>query len=318
MSPSKQRYIQFCKDQKEQLNLFFQPYWLDAVSGVNGWDVIINEKDSQLKAVMPFALRKKAVGKIISNPALTPHLGIHFVYPKNQEKEERKIAFENKIAKELIASLPKYFYYNLSFHPGFKNWLGFYWEGFKQTTRYTYIIPGTLSVQDAYDNVKSKTKNIIRKAEGSLRVEETEVNTFWELNKQTFARQNMKMPYSKELIINLSKALEERKQVKFVKAVDADNITHAAVMLVNDFKTTYCIAIGSDEKYRNSGAIPLLLWKGIVSTLKEGRSFDFEGSMMPNVEPVFRNFGGMQTPFFRIYKSANKVTDALLSLMGKW
>jgi len=29
---------------------------------------------------------------------------------------------------------------NFSFHPGFKNWYPFYWERFKQSTRYTYIL----------------------------------------------------------------------------------------------------------------------------------------------------------------------------------
>lgn len=318
MDIKKIEYQQFCKEYQDQIPLFFQPYWLDAVCGQEGWDVILHKSQNKIIGVLPFGISTKFFLNKIVNPILSPRLGVYFIYPENQEKEERKISFEHRVSKELIAELPSCFYFNLSFHTSFKNWMSFYWSGFRQTTKYTFVIPATLTKDQAYKNIKSKTKNIIRKAESSLIITEGSLETFWNLNQKTFARQHIKTPYSKENIISIKKALGPRNQISIYHAAGLNETMHASILLVNDMKTTYCIAIGSDEAYRNSGAISLLLWHAIKKTLDEGRSFDFEGSMMPNIEPIFRNFGGSQTPYFLIYKSANRFTDALLTLIGKW
>ena len=318
MDLNKTEYRQFCKEKKNQIPLFFQPYWLDAVGGEQGWDVVIHKSQNKILGVLPFGLSKKLLLHKIANPILSPRLGVYFVYPENQEKEERRISFEHRVSKELIAKLPSHFYFNLTFHIGFKNWMSFYWEGFKQTTKYTFVIPASVTKDQAYKNIKSKTKNIIRKAEPSLQISKCSLDIFWDLNQKTFARQSLKVPYTKEIINSIQDALSPRNQISIYQAMDADHKVHASILLVHDNRTTYCLAIGSDEAYRNSGAIPLLLWNAIKKSIDDGRSFDFEGSMMPNVEPVFRNFGGSQTAYFQIYKSANRFTDALLTLIGKW
>jgi hypothetical protein len=59
---------------------------------------------------------------------------------------------------------------------------------------------------------------------------------------------------------------------------------------------------GADPKLRSSGAQTLLLWELIQLSANLSRSFDFEGSMIENVEKSFRGFGARQYRYFRVWK----------------
>lgn len=66
---------------------------------------------------------------------------------------------------------------------------------------------------------------------------------------------------------------------------------------------------------RNNGAGILLIWEAIRFT-KENLgldTFDFEGSMLPNVEAIRRQFGAVQVPYFTVWK----YNSSLLKLLQK-
>jgi len=46
----------------------------------------------------------------------------------------------------------------------------------------------------------------------------------------------------------------------------------------------------------------LCIFEGIKLANQLGKKFDFEGSMLPNIEKNFRKYGGVQKPYFRIWK----------------
>jgi len=64
--------------------------------------------------------------------------------------------------------------------------------------------------------------------------------------------------------------------------------------------------IGADTQLRSSGAVQLLLWNGIQLAIEKHLNFDFEGGMMPNIENIFRAFGGKMVAYHKIYKGGNK------------
>src|SRR5689334_24058521 len=45
-----------------------------------------------------------------------------------------------KILRAFATQLSRYKLFFQAFHPSSSNWLPFYWSGFRQTTRYTYVI----------------------------------------------------------------------------------------------------------------------------------------------------------------------------------
>ena len=72
------------------------------------------------------------------------------------------------------------------------------------------------------------------------------------------------------------------------------------------------MAGGSTDAGRLHGAMHGLLARAIEEAAATGCTvFDFEGSMLRGVEPFFRGFGGELTPYFRVYKFANKLLEHL-------
>lgn len=89
---------------------------------------------------------------------------------------------------------------------------------------------------------------------------------------------------------------------KIFLAKDPQNRIHSALFVVYDEKSMYNLIQGGDPELRKSGANPLAMWHSIESAQKVTKKYDFEGSMMANVEPFFRSFGAVQTPYFNIMK----------------
>ena len=69
-----------------------------------------------------------------------------------------------------------------------------------------------------------------------------------------------------------------------------------------DQESVYYLISGTDEKFRNSQALTLLIYQGILLAIKENKKFDFEGSMKKNIEIFFRKFGAEQKQYFDISK----------------
>ena len=293
-----------------------QAWWLDQVCAGGSWDVCLAfDQGQHITGVLPFWLTRVGGLKMIKAPPLTPYLGIHLQYPANEQKNERRYAFEKKVITELLTHLPKVAYCTFNHPLALANGLPFFWQGFQQSNLYTYRIPSDWTPEEVYAGMKSSVRNKIEKAAFTLTITESnDVHEFYDINQKTFARQHRKVPYSRSFLAALDRALAERGQRKILIARDVAGKAHAALYLVWDQEVVYNLALGGDTELRKSGAVQLLLWQGIQWALEQGRTFDFEGSFLEPVESVFRDFGGLQMPYLRITKFGNKAFKALYAL----
>lgn len=78
------------------------------------------------------------------------------------------------------------------------------------------------------------------------------------------------------------------------------------MLVIWDENSAYDLISTIDPTYRNSGAASLLILEMIKYLQKITLKFDFEGSMIENVENSFRQFGAVQTPYFQITKLSRK------------
>lgn len=86
---NKEKYIEFCN--AENICIFSQYWWLDAVSQSDGWDVILCEKGGSILAALPYSFTSSRKGIEIYQDKLTQkmvyllsiHLNknIHLDYP---------------------------------------------------------------------------------------------------------------------------------------------------------------------------------------------------------------------------------------------
>jgi len=71
------------------------------------------------------------------------------------------------------------------------------------------------------------------------------------------------------------------------------------------YDKTSCYYISSffHAEAKPTGTVSYLIWSTIFD--RTGQVFDFEGSIIKEVEFYFRSFGGKLTPHYRIYRVPN-------------
>lgn len=288
--------------------IFSRDWWMDALCGEDNWDVLLVEKNDEIIASLPYYKKKKYGLTVISQPPLTQTNGIWIKYPEGQ-KYARKLSYEKEVMNDIITQIEKLDvdYFNQNFHYSVTNWLPFYWKGFRQTTRYTYIIDDLSNIDNVFLNLNSNVRGKIRKAEKTIKVTENRTLTdFYEINKMTFDRQKIEMPYSYEFLEKKDRILAQMGKRKLLFAEDENGRLHSSLYLIWDEQSSYLHMLGSNPQYRNSGGGILLAWEAIKITKNSLNLniFDFEGSMIEGVESVRRAFGAIQKPYFNItYRS---------------
>jgi lipid II:glycine glycyltransferase (peptidoglycan interpeptide bridge formation enzyme) len=280
---------------------------LDITAGERNWDVSIVERNDEIIASLPYYITKKYIFDIINMPKLTPSMGIWIKYP-GQQKYTTKLSYEKEIFKELIDNLPNFNFFYQHFHWSITNWMPFHWQGFKQSTDYTYVLENTNDLNQLFSNFRENIRREIRKAEKTLTVvEEEDIDKFYQVHKKTFDRQQMNNPYSPELIKKVDAACSSRNCRKIWFAIDEQGQVHSSIYVVWDSKTAYYLMGGGDPVLRTSGATSLLLWEAIKDASLQGKTFDFVGSMFEPIDRFFRGFGAVQKPYMQISKANGKL-----------
>ncbi len=288
-------------------SLFQQPWWLDAVAP-NQWDEVTVKRGGEIVARLPYVIKKRKGLTILSMPQLTQTLG-PWLRP-SKAKYAKQLSEQKDLMTELIQKLPRFDYFFQNFHYSITNWLPFYWQGFEQTTRYTYVLENLSDSQKMWDGMLPKIRTDIKKAQNRFGLgirTDLGVDAFLDMNELTFTRQGMKLPYSRDFVRRLDHACETHNARRVFFAQDKDSRIHAAVYTVWDENSAYYLMGGSDPDMRNSGANSLCMWEAIKFASTVTKKFDFEGSMIEPVERFFRAFGAKQIPYFHITKTNSRL-----------
>ena len=281
-------------------SLFSQPWWLDAVAP-GAWEAIAVEKGGQVLARLPYVVKNRLGFTLILMPRLTQTLG-PWLAP-HEAKYTTQLSREHKLMTSLIEQLPPFDYFSQRFHYSIANWLPFYWQGFSQTTRYTYVLEDLSDLDAVWQEIRKNIKTDVRKAQKQLVVRsDLGLDVFLDLNAKTFKRQGLALPYSRELVMRLDCACQERNCRKMFFAQGAQGQVHAAAYIVWDEQSAYYLMGGADPELRSSGATSLVLWEAIQFAATVTRTFDFEGSMVESIERFFRAFGARQKPYYQVTK----------------
>jgi hypothetical protein len=290
--------------------IFAQPWWLDAVAP-GAWDAVVIETDGEIQARLPYIKKRRRGFTYLTMPPLTQHLGpwIHSYGGKNPQK----LATEKHLMTALIDRLPLYDVFTQHFHYSISNWLPFYWRGFQQTTRYTYVLDRLDDLDAVWNGMRENIRRGVRKAKKLVIIrDDLGLDAFQDLNEKTFRRQGLPVPYGRDLVARIDQACAERGCRRILVAEDAQKRLHAGIFLVWDSRAAYYLIGGADPELRNSGAMSLAMWEAIQGASTVTQTFDFEGSMLEPIEHFFRAFGADQKPYFRV----TKTNSPLLKIKG--
>ena len=304
-------YRTFCQ-QMPDVPVFAQPWYLDACAAGGAWDAVLVREAGEVVAALPYFYKQRGPFRYATMPPFVKWLG-----PYLRPERRGPLAREHALLTELLGGLPRLAAFKQSFYPTLTNWLPFYWAGYRQTTYYTYRLPGISQLARVEAGLSKNIRRDIRQARQHLRVvHDLGPEEFYRVNKLSFDRQRLPVPYSLAQFRRLDEALAAHGARQYFFAVDAQDRVHSVAYLIWDGQAAYYHLAGDDPALRSSSAGILLAWAAVeyASQVLGLDTFDFEGSMLPGVERVRTRFGAVQTPYFFVWKYNSRLFALLEKL----
>jgi hypothetical protein len=313
---NKARYAAFCRG-GEDIPLFLAPWWLDLDAGSGNWEVVLLENNGELVGALPFCFARLKLFRGIGMPQAAPYQGYILRFPPDQQKIASRIAWEQKAVKCMFQALPATQFFFQHFPPEIENWTPLSWLGYRQTTRYSYIIHDLSRTNAVFEGFENRARTAIRKAEQSLQVtQNAEVHTFSALIARTYQKQGLQPPYDFKRLNALLETAVSRGAGTIYTAFDEAGTPHAGSFVAWDRQTARYVIQAADPALLHSGGAALLVWEALQEAARrEMQSFDFTGSMMPNIEKFLRQFGATPVPRHYISKENTTLFYWLMRLM---
>lgn len=304
---NKDLYKDWCAGQ-DKLPIFFQPFWLDTVCNEGSWDVCISQKgDGTIQGVLPYYLTRYYGLKVIKMPYLTPYLGMWLSIEDSTNPHKYHSRYR-KTCKSLLSHLPESTYVQMNFHPELAYLLPFQWEGYHQTTRYTFNLSQPINSQEVLKTLRPNIRNKINHAQEAITIQpSSDYKVLFDLMNLSFQSQGQKVPFELNLVEELCSLLASKNCGQLQLAMGPDDEVHAAQFLVWDNYYMYNLMLGVNTKIQQIGAAQLLLWNAIKQVADMKLSFDFEGSMIKSIHQMFEGFGGELMPYNEISRGKNRI-----------
>ncbi len=290
--------------------LFNTEQWLNIYNTSKLKILGVFDNNENLIGVFNYYESKKLLMKMIVTPPFSPNNGFFIINPA--QNKSNRITFE----KEALQLIAEYFskknpsIFASAFPVNYQDMQHFTWKGFQSTVRYTYHIQLNQTEDEIYNNLTTEKRKSLKKAEKDNIIcsKENDYKIVLDLVLKTFSRIE-KTPDTQLLKKIFFEFANESNSFAFVSK--ANDTTIAASFCVFDNKKAYYLFGGYHSEEKHHGAGVSSMYNCILHAKKIGLEiFDFEGSMIKEVEKYFREFGGDLIPYFEVKK-----TNKLISLI---
>ncbi len=300
------------------LPLYLQPEWLDIVCSAGDWGACIVDEQDVKSATAWYRTRRWGFTRL-SNPPLVAAMPLWIRYPDAAGmKTNRKTAIEYRVVSDMIRQFPRYQFFHMHYAASFDNWLPFYWKGFQQTTRYTYVIEDLHREAALFERMEQSARTDIRKAQETVTVHTGgTVAALFDLYADSYRRQGRKPPLDLTLLQKADDWLAAGQLRTLYLAEDTIGQSHAGLYVVRDGPVWRCLLSGTRTGLRSSGALYLLFWRAMQDACGLAESLDLEGSMHAPIERMLRSLGGTKQPYMSISRASNRWWTAARVLAGK-
>lgn len=245
------------------------------------------------------------------NPMYMSTINLFF---ENKSTNKAKILSENKkVMKALSNFLSDLSYGVLSIYlpENHIDMQHFYWQGFKVVPNYTYHIDLSKSETEIQKNYSTERRNDIKKAiKDEVTVElSNDLSLIKQMVSNTFSRKEK--GFDEDMIDRILFDFANN-QNSFAYVSFQNKKAIAASFCIYDQDKAYYLLGGYDSKNKHQGAGALAVDAAIKHSKQlKIKTFDFEGSMLPEVEKYFRGFGGDLIPYYSINKAKLPLEMAL-------
>lgn len=305
---AKTEYRAFCEAGAHDIQVFAQPWYLDAVClSPDDWRVIIVKEGAKIVAAFPFEYTRNRRGFWrIGNPWQAARLGIWMDYG-NKTKGQKRETFENNVARQIIAALPYYDVFSINFDARFLNWREFYNAGFSQTTYYSYVVPSNSSSDNYIDTISKQKKERILKLRRMYQCDYcADINEYWDFYVRSYAKRHRISSYTEYQFKCLITAAQSNNAVAILGLRNEQNNLCATNILVNDSEKAYSLFGSYDPDITPSPTV-LLTYLSVLKTIENRLCYDFEGSMIPGVAKYNSEFGAAKEPYYVITNYSDRM-----------
>lgn len=286
----------------EKASVFCDSKWI-ALFGESVKTIGIYNNNNDLIGTFYINIKKVLGLKILKTPSFSPHCGLYYLNPSISNVS--KISFEKEILNLIIDYLKKNnsLITIIAFPLQYIDMQPFIWEKYKVVPNYTYQINLNHSTDTIFSNYSTEKRKSIKKAiKDSVTCEKiTDYKVVKELILKTFNRKEKKID-----LIFLDKILFEfaNDLNSFAFVAKINNVPIATTFCIYNKQACYYLLGGYDASNKHHGAGSICMHNSILEAKNKNIPiFDFEGSMIPEVEKYFREFGGELKPYYIINKA---------------
>lgn len=245
-------------------------------------------KDSKqlVGGFVAYESEKKGV-KILITPPFASHVGW---FLNSAKSAQAKLNSERKESIEAIAIFLKksnYKYFKLEFGKDAEDMQPFIWKGFKVEVKYTYVIDLLQNESNLLAHLDPKLRNKLNKDSQDLTWEESNNSeAAYRLFSETLKRSGVH--FNSDVL----KALLKSPSLHPIYA-KSNNVEMAMACYAGQGNRCYYLFGSIDRNNTDNSLGPKSIWNAMLSAKRRGfELFDLEGSMVPEIESYFRQFGG--------------------------
>lgn len=313
-----EEYKDFCS--RVAVPLFAQPYWLDAVCP-GEWDVMFARKSGRVAAAMPWHGVRRLGRRFMLQPQLTQFLGPQVDFALTNESHYRRRSLFRECATDIIGQIAsqRFAYVQMAMHHTYTDWLPFHWAGYRETTRYTYLLPDISSPDEVVRSFHPSKRGHLRTAAADGLVADCAMggDEFRDFHARCLATKGQRPVYAKAVFDRLAATMAARGQCAFIAVRGRGGDLQSAVFVVWDDTTAYQLMSCTDVHNASAGASTFAVEQAIRFCSSRVKAYDFEGSMMQDVEFSYSKYGTVQRPYIYLERYSSLAMEIALRLAGK-
>jgi hypothetical protein len=272
--------------------LFHQEWWLDAATG-GSFQVAEVTANGKTVGRIPFFIRKRFGFRELRMPPLTYFLGP--AIDAGEGSPNNRFLKCLDVTRELLNKLPQTSSQYVKCHAGITDVIAFQEACFRTHVQFTHELEPD-PVDTLWQQMRNKTRNVIRRAEEQLTVAEcTDVPRFLRMYDENLSEKGLHNDIESSSCRRLLSAALERNQGRIVAAFDNSSEMVAANFCAWDETSSFYI-MSTRSQDSGNGVTSLLIWEAIKHAAAKRLIFDFAGLGSRGSIHFYTGFGATVKP----------------------
>lgn len=296
--------------------LFVQKNWVQLYGEKARCYGLFRDDDTMIGGLSLYATKLKGVNSLITSP-FAQHNGLFWV-DQGITNPARKSSFLKEVSGIVADGLQSSGYSFLKFElpPEVLDVQPFIWNKFEVQPRYTYRLDLSQGIEKIRAGLDPGTRSMLNKAEReglqARRTSDPDLVAHFVINTLTSKKVKAPVKLARSIIQSYVPTTEA-----IAVAVTINEKDVSCSFCVCDSQSAYYLLGGFDRSSANNATTTFGLWNCIVAAHEKGlKYFDFEGSMIQDIEKFFRGFGAELVPYHAVV-GGNKLAVQIYRMIKK-